>query len=219
MPKSSEPEPEPASTAGASSDANGDGAGSGGAPSNDADPGDGRGSSGPLDVPFGTQSLVLIPSLVSPLQILPESAFENLLVISTTRSPDKIEQLVRDRGADPSTVGIVPVSGSSIDYDGPCWSTSAVHPNDLSGIYERFERGMAHVKPGQGWVVVDNVNVLLMYAEGTNVVNFLDSVATGVRRRNAAGAYALVRDAVTTETYERFARTFDQEIDRQTAER
>lgn len=182
------------------------------------DPDRGNGADGPLDVPFGSQALVLIPSLVSPLEVLPESAFENLLIISTTRPPGKIEQLVRDRGGDPNTVGIVPVSGSSVDYDGPCWCTSAVHPNDLSGIYERFERGLEHVKPGEGWVVVDNVNVLLMYAEGTNVVNFLDGVATGVRRRNAAGAYALVRDAVTEETYDRFARTFDQEIDRRSLE-
>jgi len=107
----------------------------------------------------------------------------------------------------------VPVSGSPVDYDGALWTTSVVHPNDLSGIYERFERGMNHVKPGTGWVVFDNVNVLLMYAERASVGNFVESVATNVRRRNAAGAYALVRDAVTDETYEDLAGAFDGERD------
>jgi|GEM_PF-692667 hypothetical protein len=171
-----------------------------------------------LDLPSGSQALVLIPSLSSPLSLLPEAAFENLLVVSTTRSPDKIEQLVRDRGGDPNKVGIVPVSGSPVDYDGPCWTTSVVHPNDLSGIHERFERGMNHVKPGTGWVVFDNVNVLLMYAERSSVKNFLDSVAKGVRRRNAVGAYAMVPDAVADDTYETFVELFDDEYDHSDAD-
>lgn len=166
-----------------------------------------------IDVPSGSQALVLIPSMQSPLSLLPDAAFENLLVVSTTRSPGKIEQLVRDRGGDPSKVGIVPVSGSPVDYDGPCWTTSVVHPNDLTGIHERFERGMNHIKPGTGWVVFDNVNVLLMYAEMSSVKNFLDSVARGVRRRNAVGAYAMVPDAVSDDTYETFAGILDEERD------
>ncbi|NHN40420.1 hypothetical protein G9C85_02060 [Halorubellus sp. JP-L1] len=169
-----------------------------------------------LDVPVGTQALVLTPSLRSPLSLLPQSAFENLLVVSTTRSPKKVEQIVRERGGDPNTVGVVPVSGSPVDYDGPLWTTSVVHPNDLSGIYERFERGTNHVKPDVGWVVFDNVNVLLMYAERSSVQNFLDSVATTVRRRNATGAYALVRDAVTDDTHASLAASFDAELDRRT---
>jgi len=174
---------------------------------------DGEGARPALALDARTQSLVLIPSLRSPLALLPEAAFENLLVVSTTRPPGKVEQLVRERGGDPSTVGVVPVSGSPVEYDGPCWTTSVVHPNDLSGIHDRFERGMNHVKPGEGWVVFDNVNVLLMYAERASVVNFLDSVARAVRRRNAAGAYALVRDAVADDTYARFADVFDVERD------
>jgi len=166
-----------------------------------------------LEVPFGTQALVLTPSLRSPLSLVPADAFDNMLVVSTTRPPKKVEQLVRERDGDPNTVGLVPVSGSPVDYDGPLWTTNVVHPNDLSGIYDRFERGMNHVKPGEGWVVFDNVNVLLMYAERASVGNFMDSVATNVRRRNAAGAYALVRDAVTDETYDTLASGFDAERD------
>ncbi|MFC6953464.1 DUF7504 family protein [Halorubellus litoreus] len=166
-----------------------------------------------LDVPSGTQALVLSPSLESPLSRVPVEAFDNMLVVSTTRSPQKVEQLIRERGGDPNTVGLVPVSGSPVDYDGPLWTTSVVHPNDLSGIYERFDRGMNHVKPGEGWVVFDNVNVLLMYAERPSVGNFLDSVATNVRRRNASGAYALVRDAVAEGTHDRFVDIFDVELD------
>jgi hypothetical protein len=182
-----------------------------------ADGDDGGDAGGPdrtLGVPFGSQALVLMSSLESPLELLPRDAFENLLVVSTTRPPQGVEQLVRDAGGDPNTVGVVPVSGSPVRYDGPCWTTDAVNPNDLSGIHARYERGLGHVKPGEGWVVVDNVNVLLMYAERTSVLQFLDGVAAGARRRNAAGAYALVREAVTNETYERIASTFDVEHDR-----
>lgn len=169
---------------------------------------------GEIDVPVGSQALVLMPSLHSPLSLVPADAFENLLVVSTTRPPGKVEQVVRERGGDPATVGVVPVSGSPVDYDGPCWTSSVVHPNDLSGIHDRFQQGMNHVKPGKGWVVFDNVNVLLMYAERSSVINFTDSVAAGVRRRNATGAYALVREAVGDETYGAFADVFDTERDR-----
>jgi hypothetical protein len=172
-----------------------------------------------LAVAHGTQALVLTPSLRSPLSFVPADAFDNTLVVSTTRSPKKVEQLVREHGGDPNTVGVVPVSGSPVDYDGPLWTTSVVHPNDLSGIYERFERGMNHVKPGEGWVVVDNVNVLLMYAERSSVSNVLDSIATNVRRRNAAGVYALVRDAVTDDTHAELAGGFDTEFDYRDRER
>lgn len=161
----------------------------------------------------GTQALVLTPSLRSPLATVPPEAFENLLVVSTTRTPGKVEQFVRDRGGDPNRVGVVPVSGSPVDYDGPLWTTSVVHPNDLTGIHDRFERGMAHVKPATGWVVFDNVNVLLMYAERSAVGQLVDSVAATTRERPARGVFALVREAVTDSTYDRFAGTMDLELD------
>ncbi|MFC4407388.1 DUF7504 family protein [Haloarchaeobius iranensis] len=161
----------------------------------------------------GTQALVLTPSLRSPLSTLPPAAFENLLVVSTTRPPVKVEQFVRDRGGDPNKVGVVPVSGSPVDYDGALWTTSVVHPNDLTGIHDRFERALVHVKPGTGWVVFDNVNVLLMYAERSAVGQLVDSVAARTRERAARGVFALVRDAVTDSTYERFGGGMDLEVD------
>lgn len=162
----------------------------------------------------GTQALVFTPSLESALSHLPETAFENLLVVSTTRPPGKVEALVRGRGGDPNRVGVVPVSGSPVEYDGPLWTTSVVHPNDLTGIHDRFDRAMAHVKPGQGWVVFDNVNVLLMYAERSAVGQLVDSMVATTRERAARGVFALVRDAVTDATHERFAGTVDVELDR-----
>jgi hypothetical protein len=161
----------------------------------------------------GTRALVLTPSLRSPLSTLPPEAFENLLVVSTTRPPRKVEQLVRDGGGDPNKVGVVPVSGSPVDYDGPLWTTSVVHPNDLTGIHDRFERALVHVKPRTGWVVFDNVNVPLMYAERSAVGQLVDSVAETTRERAARGVFALVRDAVTDSTYERFGGTMDVELD------
>jgi len=62
------------------------------------------------------------------------------------------------------------------------------------------------------------VNVLLMYAERSSVKNFLDSVAKGVRRRNAVGAYAMVPDAVADDTYETFVELFDDEYDHSDAD-
>lgn len=164
----------------------------------------------------GTQALVLAPSLRSPLAMLPAEAFENLLVVSTTRSPGKVEQLVRDRDGDPNAVGVVPVSGSPVEYDGPLWTTSVVHPNDLAGIHDRFDRAMAHVKPGQGWVVFDNVNVLLMYAERAAVGQLVDSMTAATRERAARGVFAMVRDAVSDGTYDRFEGPMDVALDRRT---
>ncbi|WP_257297485.1 hypothetical protein [Haloarchaeobius sp. FL176] len=161
----------------------------------------------------GTQALVLTDSLRSPLATLPPAAFENLLVISTTRPAHKVEQFVQDRGGDPNRVGVVPVSGSPVDYDGPLWTTSVVYPNDLTGIHDRFERALGHVKPGTGWVVFDNVNVLSMYAERSAVGQLVDSATARTRERTARGVFALVRDAVTDSTYERFGGTMDVELD------
>jgi hypothetical protein len=53
-----------------------------------------------------------------------------------------------------------------------------------------------------------------MYAEPSGVFQFVESVATTTRERNAHGAFALVKDAVADPTYQRFKRTFDTELDR-----
>ncbi|WP_276281594.1 DUF7504 family protein [Halorussus caseinilyticus] len=168
---------------------------------------DGRGFS----LTPGEQALVSVPSMGSPLSVLPDDAFENLLVLSATASPEKVESLVERRGGDPEKVGVVPVTGSPTEYDGPLWTTDPVDPSDLTGISIRLSKAMQYVMPG-GWVVVDNVNVLLMYGREEKVFRLFDSVVSNAREKDACGAYCTVRDAVTDETYSRLRGFCDREI-------
>jgi hypothetical protein len=163
-------------------------------------PGTTEGSGLALDP--GEQALVSVPSMGSPLNVLPDEAFENLLVVSATASPGRVEAVVERRGGDPNKVGVVRVTGSPSEYDGPIWTTDPVDPSDLTGISIRVSTAMEYVTRG-GWVVVDNVNVLLMYGREEQVFRLLDSVVSNAREKEARGAYCTVRDAVTDETYGR----------------
>ena len=166
-----------------------------------------------VSVDPGVQCLLGVPSIRSPLDHLPRSAFENLLVVSTTRSPSKIERTVRARGGDPENVGVVPVSGSPVDYDGPLWAADVVGPTDLTGMDARVADAMRYVEPGDGWIAFDNVNVLLMYARADNVYQLVSAIAARSRKRNARGVFAIVPDAVTESTYDRFRDPFDAELE------
>lgn len=166
-----------------------------------------------LELASGQQALVSVPSMQSPLSALPERAFDNLLVVSATTSPKKVEQIIERRGGDPSTVGVVPVTGSPSEYDGPLWTTDPVDPSDLTGISIRLSTALQYVSQG-GWVVFDNVNVLLMYAAEKSVYRLLDSVVSTVRGKGARGAYCLVRDAVTDDTYAQLRGLCDTTVER-----
>ena len=159
----------------------------------------------------GEQALVSVPSMGSPLSVLPDEAFENLLVLSATAAPEKVESLVERRGGDPGKVGVVPVTGSPGAYDGPLWTTDPVDPSDLTGISIRLSTAMEYVGRG-GWVVVDNVNVLLMYGREEQVFRLFNSVVSNVREREACGAYCTVREAVTDETYARLRDCCDRAV-------
>ncbi|NHN49064.1 hypothetical protein G9464_15895 [Halostella sp. JP-L12] len=165
-----------------------------------------------VSVDPGTQCLVGVPSMRSPLDYLPRSAFENLLVVSTTRPPSAVERTVRARSGDPENVGVVPVSGSAVDYDGPLWVADVVGPTDLTGVDARFADAVRYVEPGEGWVAFDNVNVLLMYARADNVYQLVSAVASRSRKRNARGVFAVVPGAVTESTHDRFREPFDAEL-------
>jgi hypothetical protein len=159
----------------------------------------------------GEQVLVSVPSMGSPLSALPPAAFENLLVVSATNPPERVESLVRERGGDPQKVGVVPVTGSPSEYDGPLWTTDPVDPSDLTGISIRLSKAMEYVMRG-GWVVVDNVNVLLMYGSEERVFRLFDSVVSSARAKEACGAYCTVRGAVTDDTYARFRELCDRTV-------
>ncbi|MFC4450142.1 DUF7504 family protein [Halorussus aquaticus] len=159
----------------------------------------------------GEQVLTSVPSMGSPLSYLPDAAFENLLVVSATASPKKVESIVERRGGDPQKVGVVPVTGSPDEYEGPLWTTDPVDPSDLTGISIRLSKAMKYVMRG-GWVVVDNVNVLLMYGREEQVFRLLDSVVSNTRKKEACGAYCTVREAVTDQTYSRLQGLCDRTV-------
>lgn len=160
----------------------------------------------------GTQTVVQLPSMQSPLSALPDEAFENLLVISIANSPSEIEAAIQRRGGDPSKAGVIPVSGSQRRYDGPLWTAKTVSPSDLTGISIEFSTAMEHVKPDEGWVVLDSINMLLMYAPEDRVHRFVNSIVSSVRKRNVRGVYSIVQQTVTDETYDRFKGLFDEEV-------
>lgn len=146
-----------------------------------------------------------------PLDELPSDAYRNLLVVTTTKPPKKIEEAVRAGGGDPADVGVVPVSGSGSTYEGPLWTADRVDPSDLTGLSMRFAQASKYLQPGNGWVVFDNLTVLLMYAPEQRVYRFLASVTSTLRDRDVRGVYGVVRSAMDDETYNRFLGLFDEE--------
>jgi len=162
----------------------------------------------------GTQALVRMPSMRSPLWTLPPEAFENLLVVSATHPPSAVERLVVDRGGDPAKTGVVPVSGSPVSYDGPLWTSDVVSPANLSGIDDGVAAALRYVKPGEGWIVLDNVNVLLMYASRTGVEGLARALVSQGRPRRARGVFSVVPEALSAATYRSFVDVFDTTVDR-----
>lgn len=146
------------------------------------------------------------------LDQLPTEAYRNLLVVTTTQKPQRIESAVESGGGNPSDVGVIPISGSRSKYDGPLWTTDRVDPSDLTGLSMRFSDASRYLQSDDGWVVVDNMTVLLMYAPEENVYRLLSSMAANLRGRNIRGLYGVVRSAMDDSTYQRFLGAFDEEL-------
>lgn len=143
---------------------------------------------------------------------LPPAAYENLLVVTTTRSPSKVEEAVRRCGGDPSDVGVIPVTGSTTAYEGPLWTADRVDPSDLTGLSMRLSDGGRYLQPGTGWVVFDNITVLLMYAPEERVYRLLSSVAGTFREREVRSLYGVVQSAMEATTYNRLLGLFDDAV-------
>jgi len=156
-------------------------------------------NTGTLPEESDRQSLVTIPSMSTGLTELPERGFENLLVVSPW-APGRVESALRDRGVPVGNCGQIPVNGSSVRYDGPLWTTEAVSPADLTGLSMRYCEAMRHVEPGDGWVLIDNVQVLLMYADADRVVRLLRRLTRQARERDVTGVVAVDRSAVESRT-------------------
>lgn len=164
-------------------------------------------------VESGEQLLVAISGGKFDYGALPEEAFENLLVVSVGREPRKVQQAIENQGADPKRVGVVPVTGSEVEYDGPLWLSNRVGPMDLTGISIEFSRGFGHLTEGKGWVLFDSVSILLMYAGTDRVFRLLDSIAGACRKRDVHGIYVVDKNALTSETMNTLRGLFDRTIE------
>lgn len=163
--------------------------------------------------PAGTQTLVRSSADADPLSALPARAFENLLVVSARDHPNRLEARIERFGHDPGNVGVVPVVPAADDYAGDLWTTEPVSPDDLTGLGMRFSDAVRHVESGSGWVVVDRLGVLLMYAEDSRVCRFFQTLANRVRAREAYGVYFANAEVVADETYEQLRAMCDAEYE------
>jgi hypothetical protein len=163
--------------------------------------------------PAGTQTLVRSPTNADPLSVLPERAFDNLLVVSVRDHPNRVETRIERIGHDPGNVGVVPVVPAAGDYEGDLWTTDPVSPDDLTGLGMRFSDAVRHVESGSGWVVIDGLGVLLMYAENSRVCRFFRTLANRVRAREVHGVYFANPEAIADETYEQLRAMCDAEYE------
>lgn len=161
----------------------------------------------------GEQVLLVTGSMNGPLGHLPDGAFGNVLLLSV-RDPARVQRSIEDRGLDPATVGVVPISGSPVAYDGPMWVADAVAPNDLTGISISFARGMRYVADGEGWVTLDNLGTLLIYASADRLYRLVSHVVGQCRERRVRGVYSVAGEAVDERTFARFESLCDRVEDR-----
>lgn len=165
----------------------------------------------PLDLAPGEAVLARLPEQESPVEHLPPRAYENLLVV-TVAAPETVEAAVREAGGDPANVGIVPVSASPLSYDGPCWTAERVSPSDLTGISIQFARGERYLEEGSGWVVVDGLGTMLMYAEEENLFRLCSHLVGRARERQLRHVTGVVDTVVSPETLARFSDLHDRAV-------
>lgn len=182
----------------------------------DVRPGSDSPSSSPADEPAlapGTQAIAPVSADADPLSALPSQAYRNLLVISTRQTPKRVEATLRRVDHDATNVGVVPVSAAPTDYDGPLWTTEPVQPADLTGIAIRTSEALRYLEPGRGWVLLDSLTLLLMYADESRVHRFTNALMRNLSSKKVRGIYCLCPDAVEERTVERFRTLGTDEID------
>ncbi|WP_435129155.1 DUF7504 family protein [Halobaculum sp. D14] len=165
-----------------------------------------------LAAEFGDATLVLLEAMDSLVGCVPAAAFDNALVISPSQ-PGRVEAAIERRGGDPGQCGHVPVTGSPVSYDGPLWVSSPVDPSDLTGISVRVSQAMEYVKPGEGWLLWEDLQFLLLYADPSNVYRLTSQVLDRARGGDAATVVGLNAAAAEERTVARFAGLFDHYAD------
>ncbi|MDY7080907.1 MAG: hypothetical protein SXQ77_00510 [Halobacteria archaeon] len=168
-----------------------------------------------IDINPGVQAIVMTSPMTDPLDSLPDEAFDNLLVVSTSGHPKEMEKSIVKRGKDPSNVAVIPVSGSTLRYDGSLNMSRRIGPNDLTSIGITFSNLLNEIggEDDEAWVVFDNINILMMYANERNVYRFMNTAIGKTRQAGARGLYCTVRDAIKDQSYDSFRQLCDEEID------
>lgn len=177
-------------------------------PDRNASPNAGTGVS---RLPPGTQALTLLTADEEPLLGLPPPAYRNLLVISTRHAPSRVESLLHRTGHDCDGIGVVPVTATTTDYDGPLPTARSVRPTDLTGIGIQVSEVASHFEGG--WLLLDALTLLLMYADVSRVHRFTSALMGNLAAHDIRGVYCLCPDAVDDATVEQFRSLFDIEID------
>jgi len=160
----------------------------------------------------GEQVLVTVGHGDSALDVVPRRAFENLLVISTGAGPATVERVVERRGGDPRRVGVVPVLGSPFSYDGPLWVAERTGPSDFTGLSIRFSEAAGHLVPGTGWVCLDSLSTLYMYADERRVYRLVQSMTAALRERDVTGVFRVAPGTVDDETRGQLLGLFDDAV-------
>lgn len=165
-----------------------------------------------LELAAGEVALCVQPSGDRVVDVLPAEAFENLLLVTTDGNLKKLERTVEARGGDPRRVGVVPVTGTEVNYDGPLWVTDRVSPSDLTGVSIQFSKAFQHVEPGEGWVAVDSLGVLSMYVSSERLFRLLDTLVGATRGRNARTVLATAEGVLGDQAMTQFRGLADEEL-------
>lgn len=167
---------------------------------------------GQLRVDPGTQVLVSTASMQQPLSVLPSTVTGNVLLVSST-APGAVERRVRDLGIDVGTVGLIPITGSDVEYDGPLWTSEPVVPDDLTGLSMRFTSALEALEPGQGWILFDALDELAMYSRQDRICRCFDHLTATARDHELRGIYTVAGDALEADTYNDFTAAADRVVD------
>ena len=159
----------------------------------------------------GRQLLVSLSSMQSPVAQLPAEVTGHLVVVSS-KQPASVADRLTGAGVDLDTVVHIPISGAETEYDGPMWTCDPLVPDDLTGLSMRLSRAFEAL--GGGYLLVENLNVFLMYAAEERVVRFLDHLTGLAEDNDVTGIYTLVGDALAEETYDQLRLSVDTEVDR-----
>ena len=167
---------------------------------------------GQLRVDPGTQVLVSTASMQRPLSVLPSTVTGNVLLVSSA-APAAVERRVRDLGIDVGQVGLIPITGSELEYDGPLWTSEPVVPDDLTGLSMRFTSALSALEPGQGWILFDALDELAMYSRQDRICRCFDHLTTTARDNELRGIYTVAGDALEADTYDNFTASVDRLVD------